>query len=119
MRHRNDTELAAVAEEIAEGGLTWCLRDVKRLIRPYKPQKELDAVLKNLGEDYYFDEIHDLQEDEEENDDPDPECDDEDFAWLDKDLDEHTAVADATEAVALVSSTQLAAFVDDSHTLSL
>ena len=79
------------------------------MIRPYTPHKEVDAVLARLGEDYYLDDIYNLQEDEEDvaNDDPDPKCDDgEVFAWLEEHLDEHTAFADATEAVASGSGTQ-------------
>ena len=35
MRPKIDDELAAVADEFASGGITWCERDVKRLITPY------------------------------------------------------------------------------------
>ena len=38
MRPRVDVELAAVADEIRSGGLTWCQRDVLRLITPYPAQ---------------------------------------------------------------------------------
>ena len=58
MRAKIDAELAAVAEEFASGGLTWCERDVFRLISPYPANKKVDAVLENLGEDFFHDEIH-------------------------------------------------------------
>ena len=35
MRARIDSELAAVADEIATGGITWSYRDVGRLMTPY------------------------------------------------------------------------------------
>ena len=39
MRPKIDAELAAVADELYSGGITWCERDVKRLITPY-PARE-------------------------------------------------------------------------------
>ena len=57
MRPKIDAELVAVAEEYESRGLTWCCRDVRRLITPYTPRKKVDAVLANLGEDYYQDDI--------------------------------------------------------------
>ena len=58
MRQKIDDELAAVADEFASGGITWCERDVKRLITPYPCHRKVDRVLKNLGEDFYHDDIH-------------------------------------------------------------
>ena len=60
MRPRINAELAAVAEEIDSGGLTWCQRNIKRLITPYPPRKEVDQILAKLGEDFYHDEIQDI-----------------------------------------------------------
>ena len=60
MRPRINAELAAVAEEIDSGGLTWCQRNIKRLITPYPPRKEVDQILEKLGEDFYHDEIQDI-----------------------------------------------------------
>ena len=65
MRARIDAELAAVADEIGTGGITWSLKDVKRLIVPYPKRKDVDATLERLGEDYYHDAIEELDEDEE------------------------------------------------------
>ena len=60
MRHLIDSELAAVAEEASSGGLTWCQRDVGRLTTPYPSRKDVDRVLEALGDDFYHDEIHDI-----------------------------------------------------------
>ena len=49
MRARIDVELAAVAEEIDDGGLTWSLRSVKRLIVPYPARSGKDRILANPG----------------------------------------------------------------------
>ena len=58
MRPKIDDELAAVADEFASGGITWCERGVKRLITPYPCHRKVDRVLENLGEDFYHDDIH-------------------------------------------------------------
>ena len=42
MRPKIDAELAAVADEFENGGITWCQRDVQRLITPYPARKEVD-----------------------------------------------------------------------------
>ena len=55
MRAKIDKELAAVAEEVHEGALTWCRRDVERLITPYPPRPHVDKIIANLGEDMYLD----------------------------------------------------------------
>ena len=60
MRPKIDAELAAVADEFRSGGITWCERDVKRLIKPYPARKEVDRVIANLGEDFSHDDIHTL-----------------------------------------------------------
>ena len=49
MREKINAELAAVEEEFRNGGLKWTLRDVKRLICPYPPNRKVDRVLKQLG----------------------------------------------------------------------
>ncbi len=58
MRPKIDLELAAVADEYASGGITWCERDVLRLITAYPPRAKVDRVLQNLGEDFYHDDVH-------------------------------------------------------------
>jgi hypothetical protein len=58
MRPKIDAELAAVADEFRSGGITWCERDVLRLITPYPRRGMVDRVLKNLGEDFYHDDVH-------------------------------------------------------------
>ena len=60
VRNLIDSELAAVAEEASSGGLTWCRRDVGRLTTPYPSRKDVDRVLEALGDDFYHDEIHDI-----------------------------------------------------------
>ena len=60
MRARLDVELAAVAEEIDDGGLSWSLRNVKRLITPYPARSDVDRILANLGEDYNHDDLEAL-----------------------------------------------------------
>ena len=47
-----DSELVAVAEEISSGGLTWCRRDVSRLVTPYPTRKDVDRALEALGDDF-------------------------------------------------------------------
>jgi len=66
MRCRVDNELATVAEEIRSGRLTWCQSDVQRLLTPYPSHKEVDRVLQALGEDFYHDELQDLETEEQE-----------------------------------------------------
>jgi hypothetical protein len=61
MRPKINADLAAVAEEYKSGGLTWSERHVERLIMPYPPRHAVDRVLKNLGEDFYHDDIHGLK----------------------------------------------------------
>jgi len=67
MRPKMDAELAAVAEEFDSGGITWCQRDVKRLITPYPAHKRADAVLERLGEDFSHDDIHALEDADDDN----------------------------------------------------
>ena len=58
MRPKIDAELAAVADEFRSGGIKWCERDVLRLITPYPAHPKVDRVLERLGDDFYHDEIH-------------------------------------------------------------
>ena len=60
MRHKIDAELAAVADEFQSGGITWCRRDVRRLIKPYPARSEVDHILARLDDDYYHDDVHRL-----------------------------------------------------------
>ena len=62
MRPKIDAELAAVEDEFKNGGITWCQKDVQRLIRAYPAHKKVDRVLANLGEDFYHDDIHCLED---------------------------------------------------------
>ena len=66
MRPKIDAELAAVAEEFESGGLKWCRRDVKRLIPPYPAHSHVDGKLERLGEDFYHDSVHDLDDGEDD-----------------------------------------------------
>ena len=45
------------------------MRDVKRLISPYPPNRRVDDIVKNLGEDFSHDDLHELSD--AENDDAD------------------------------------------------
>jgi hypothetical protein len=58
MRQRIDVELAAVADEFHSKRLTWCPRDVKRLIGAYPANKKVDRVLETLGDEFYHDDVH-------------------------------------------------------------
>ena len=60
MRAKIDAELQDLKEEFEAGRLTWCERDVKRLISKYPARKKVDQVLENLGEDFYHDSVHHL-----------------------------------------------------------
>jgi hypothetical protein len=66
MRPKIDAELAAVADEFQSGGLTWCQRDVMRLITPYPAHPQVDQVLENLGQDFYHDDVHRLTNGEDD-----------------------------------------------------
>jgi hypothetical protein len=66
MRPKINVELAAVADEYASGGITWCERDVLRLIPPYPPRAQVDRILQNLGEDFYYDDVHCLTNGEDD-----------------------------------------------------
>ena len=66
MRPNIDAELAADADEFNEGGITWCQRDVKRLITPYPPRHAVDRVLEKLGEDFQHDDVHCLHDEDGE-----------------------------------------------------
>ena len=58
MRPKINVELAAVADEFESGGITWCQRDVMRLITPYPAHRKVDRILENLGDDFYHDDVH-------------------------------------------------------------
>ena len=62
MRPRINAELAAVEDEYKSGGITWCQKDVKRLMTPYPPRKAVDRILPNLGDRLHHDDIHDLDD---------------------------------------------------------
>ena len=69
MRAKINHELALVEDEFKTGGITWCERDVMRLITPYPERKKVDAILNRLGEDFYHDDIHALANGDGLNDD--------------------------------------------------
>ena len=62
MRAKIDAELRELKEEFDSGGITFCERDVKRLIDPYPRHDKVDRVLENLGEDFYHDSVHRLED---------------------------------------------------------
>jgi hypothetical protein len=62
MRPKIDSELSAVADEHRSGGIVWCERDVRRLIGKYPARARVDKVLQRLGEDFYHDDVHRLQD---------------------------------------------------------
>jgi hypothetical protein len=64
MRSKIDAELAVVADEwySIPKGITWCERDVLRLITPYPRRPKVDRVLERLGEDFYHDDVHSLND---------------------------------------------------------
>ena len=64
MRPKLDATLADVEEEFRSNGLEWGRKGVKRLIQPYPPREKVDRVLANLGEDYYLDAIHHIEDGE-------------------------------------------------------
>jgi hypothetical protein len=64
MRPKIDFELAVVTDEFHSKGITWCERDVQRLITPYPPRQKVDRILANLGEDFYHDAVHSLEDKE-------------------------------------------------------
>ena len=53
MRAKIDAELQDLKDEFDSGGLTWCERDVKRVITPYPKHEKHDKVLERLGEDFH------------------------------------------------------------------
>ena len=63
-------------DEIGSGGLTWSLQNVKRLISPYPAHKKVDAILERLGEDFGEDEVHAIDDGDDEpgNASSDEEC---------------------------------------------
>jgi len=66
MRPKLNAELAAVAGELSAGGITWCQRDVRRLITPYPPRPHTDRILERLGDDFYHDDVHGLPDADED-----------------------------------------------------
>ena len=65
MRAKIDAELQDLKDEFDSGGLTWCERNVKRLITPYPKHEKVDKVLERLGEDFYHDSVHRLTDEAE------------------------------------------------------
>lgn len=63
MRHKLKVELDSVEAEHASGGLVWGADEIKKLITAYPKHKKTDAILEKLGDDFYHDDIHALQND--------------------------------------------------------
>ena len=62
MRPKINAELAAVAEEFESGGLPWTRKSVQRLITPYPTRKDVDRILANLGDDFFHDDLEELED---------------------------------------------------------
>jgi hypothetical protein len=65
MRPFIDQELAAVADEMDAGGITWCQNDVQRLISAYPSHKKVDRILERLGEDFYLDALQSIGDEDD------------------------------------------------------
>ena len=61
MRAKINAELKILKEEFDAGDLSWSERNVRRLIDPYPKHDKVDKVLENLGDDFYHDHIHRLE----------------------------------------------------------
>ena len=66
------------------------MRDVRRLICPYPPNRRVDRILANLGEDFGYDDVHNAGYTEEAKDDSED---------SDQELSEHYSEDDAVEDV--------------------
>ena len=51
MRTKINAAVAEVYEEFREGRLRWNVHDVKRLIKPYRKHKHIDAILEKMSDD--------------------------------------------------------------------
>ena len=51
MRTKINAAVADVYEEVREGRLSWNVHDVKRLIKPYRKHKHIDAILEKMSDD--------------------------------------------------------------------
>ena len=60
MRPKIKAELGELKEEVDRGRLTWSKKSVKRLILPYPRRDKVDKVLNALEDDFYHDDIHNL-----------------------------------------------------------
>ena len=111
MRQKVDAEMAEVVEHFEGGLVSWTKHHVRRLICKYPAHKAVDTVIENLAEDFFHDEIHDLdaQEDEDDKldaDARDSECetavaaDKEDESDASSDGDDVTAVAAECDGLA-------------------
>ena len=69
MRKKVSSTVAEVREEVKQGRLAWCYKDIRRLIRPYPRHKHVDDALANLGEDTALAEEEQPYEDEEQGSD--------------------------------------------------
>ena len=118
MRAKLNPVLALVAEEYKEGRLEWNQDDVLRLIAAYPANKKADKVLAALGEDFYHDDIHALEfeddadaiaDEDQEASASSAEDDDEPVALVDAIVlhgDAETAVADAEMDNPILSAEQ-------------
>ena len=64
MRQYINQELTAVAEEIDSGGITFCQKDVRRLISAFPKHKKIDRILEKLGEDFYLDSLQSIDDED-------------------------------------------------------
>ena len=60
MRERVNDEMAIVAEHFAAGQIEWNKKFVRKLINDYPTNKTVDAVLERVGEDFSYDDVHDM-----------------------------------------------------------
>ena len=51
MRTKINAAVADVYEEVREGRLSWNVHDAKRLIKPYRKHKHIDAILEKMSDD--------------------------------------------------------------------
>ena len=65
MRTKINAAVADVYEEVLEGRLSWNVHDVKRLIKPYRKHKHIDAILEKMSDDTWVPEGEAVFEDDD------------------------------------------------------
>ena len=111
MRPWLNGEIAAVAGHYDAGDIAWNMHDVKRLICTCPANRQVDNIVKHLGEDYFHDDVHNMSEAENDMDDGDT-SDDGDAAAI-ADDDNAAAVADDNCDVTAVADDDVTADVAD------